>query len=181
MDLNTLISQFFTDEEVKRAFTSICGTVEDGDSSITKYSVIDEFAEPLQRICDFINELQNHINNLIATRNNPIIATIDVCDRDITVKHSTPSNLDDAATDYSKEVLFRDWDDPDGNIVCFDDIKYEAFKAGAEWQKAQILNWANDKEAIDELNKRIAAKDKWAEGYLVAMDDLIKDIKNQLI
>lgn len=137
MDLNILISQFFTDEEVKNAFTSICGTMEDGDYPITKYSVMDEFAKPLQRICDFINELQNHINSLIATRNNSIIATIDGCKRDIVNKSSTSSDLEEAATEYSKEILFRDWDDPDGNIVYFDDIKYEAFKAGAEWQKEQ--------------------------------------------
>lgn len=125
MELNTLISQFFTDEEVKRAFTSICGTVEDGSYPITKYSVIDEFNEPLQRICDFINKLQNHINNLIATRNNPIIATIDGCKRDIVNKPSLPSDLDEVAKEYATTHL-RNNEFPTAD---------SAFKAGAKWMQ----------------------------------------------
>lgn len=134
MDLNTLISQFFTDEEVKRAFTSICGTVEDGGYPITKYNVIDEFNEPLQRICDFINGLQNHINNLIVTRNNPIIATIEGCKRDTVSKPSLSSNLDEAAEGYTQKML-ESW--------RFDSTgcrpPRESFKAGANWQKSQML------------------------------------------
>lgn len=125
MDLNILISQFFTDEEVKKAFTSIWGTVENGGYPITKHSVIDEFDKPLQRICDFINALQNYINNLIATRNNPTIVITEGCERDIVSKPSLPSNLDEAAEDFAK----KDWIH---GGVWHDAVK-QTFKAGAEW------------------------------------------------
>ena len=66
----------------------------------------------------------------------------------------TTNGLEDAANKFANQ-----------DCVTFISRK-KGFIAGAEWQKEQILNWA---------------KDKWAEGYLVAMDDLIKDIKNKLI
>ena len=88
----------------------------------------------------------------------------------------TTNGLEDAANKYTSTLCDRA-----DEGLRIDTTLESAFKAGAEWQKEQILNWARDKEIIDELNKRIAAKDKFAEGYLVAMVDLIKDIKNKLI
>lgn len=85
---------------------------------------------------------------------------------------TTTNDLEEAAEEHLNIMFGKGKHQP---------LYKELFKAGAEWQKEQILNWAKDKEVIDILNKRIAAKDKWAEGYLVAMEDLVDDIKNKLI
>lgn len=70
MDIKILAQTFFTEDDIKNIFNNIRNSENDGQDL---YRFIEEFKEPLTRISDYINKLQDQIYKLSATAQKPVL------------------------------------------------------------------------------------------------------------
>lgn len=70
MDIKILAQTFFTEDDIKNVFNNIRNSEDDGQDL---YRFIEEFKEPLTRISDYINKLQDHVYKLSATAQKPVL------------------------------------------------------------------------------------------------------------
>jgi hypothetical protein len=70
MDIKILAQTFFTEDDIKSVFNNIRNSEDDGQDL---YRFIEEFKDPLTRISDYINKLQDQIYKLSVTAQKPVL------------------------------------------------------------------------------------------------------------
>lgn len=72
MDIQLLVKTFFTEDDIKNAFINISKNNENGISDYSQTELIREFYKPFMKICEYINSLQDRINDLSSKNSHPI-------------------------------------------------------------------------------------------------------------